>query len=294
MMKKLAVILLVLLLSDVYGQHMPVYSGYFFNPITLNPADAGFRKALDVSLTHRRQWVSFTGAPVTTTFVAHTALTNSKFNIGLSCNSDRYGVTSKLDVKALLTYRVFLQAKKHLAFGISAGINQFSNRWSEINSTVSGDPVFIAGDDRRSYGTISAGIMYRSPRLAIGFAIPELAPTARGIQRFQYLVSAEYQWSVSQELKLMPMFALRQIVGIVPQFDFACTAQLREQFWLGLGYRTQDAITLVSKFRINAQLEVGYAYDATVSKLRGTSGGSHEIMLRYLFLYPTETRRPRT
>lgn len=293
-MRKVAVILCILLLSELYGQHMPVYSGYFFNPVTLNPADAGFRKALDVSVTHRRQWVSFEGAPTTTTFVAHTALTKEKLNIGLSCNSDRYGVTSKLDVKALFAYRVFLQKDKHLSFGIAGGWNQYSNRWSEINSSVGGDPVFIGGDDRRSCVTIGAGIMYRSPRLAIGLAIPELLQTNRGAQRFQYLVSAEYKWKVSQDITIVPMVAARHLIAAPAQPEFACTMQFREQFSLGLGYRSQDAVTLVSKFRINQQLEVGYAYDATVSKLRGTTGGSHEILIRYLFLYPTETRRPRT
>lgn len=294
MIKKLTLLFFVLLLTDVYGQYMPVYSGYFFNPITLNPADAGFRKALDISATHRRQWVSFNGAPVTTTFVAHTALTNDKFNIGLSCNSDRYGVTSKLDVKALFAYRVFLQRNKHLAFGITAGVNQYSNKWSEINSSVSGDPVFVAGDDRIGCATIGAGMMYRSPRLTIGFAIPEIARTNQGVYRFQYLASAEYQWAVSHELKVTPMLALRQLSGSSPQLEFACGAQFREQFSLGLGYRSHDAIVIASKFRINQQLEAGYAYDVTVSKLRGTTGGSHEIMLRYLFLYPSETRRPRS
>ncbi len=294
MMKKFALIFFVLLLSDVYGQHMPVYSGYFFNPVTLNPADAGFRKALDVSLTHRRQWVSFDGAPVTTTFVAHTGLRNDKFNLGLSCSSDRYGVTSKLDVKALFAYRVFFKPKTHLAFGITAGVNQFSNRWSEITPSVVGDPVFNSGDDRRGCATAGAGIMYRSPSLTIGFTLPDLLRLTNGVQRMQYLVSAEYNWSVGKDLKLAPMVAMRQLTEAPPQFEFAFTAHYREQFALGLGYRGHDAITVVSKFRINQQLEVGYAYDATVSKLRGSTGGSHEIMIRYLFLYPAETRRPRT
>lgn len=293
-MRKIIFILCVLLLSELNGQHMPLYSGYFFNPVTLNPADAGFRKALDVSLAHRRQWVTFDGAPTTTTFVAHTALTQEKMNVGLSCNSDRYGVTSKLDVKALFAYRVFLASKKHLSFGFTAGINQYSNRWSEINSTVSGDPVFVAGDDRRGCATIGTGIMYRSPRLALGFSIPELFQTNQGTQRFQYLLSAEYKWKVSEDLTLVPMVAARHLVTAPPQLEFACAAQFREQFSLGLGYRSGDAITLVSKFNINQQLSVGYAYDATVSKLRGSTGGSHEILIRYLFLYPTETRRPRT
>ena len=45
-----------------YGQQDPMFTHYMYNTLSVNPAYAGSRDALTVTLLHRNQWVSFPGA----------------------------------------------------------------------------------------------------------------------------------------------------------------------------------------------------------------------------------------
>lgn len=61
--------------------------------------------------------------------------------------------------------------------------------------------------------------------------------------------------------------------------DINCNVLYRERVWLGLGYRTGDALVAMVEYQIDPQLRIGYAYDMTTSRLRNYTSGSHEVML---------------
>jgi len=58
-----------------------------------------------------------------------------------------------------------------------------------------------------------------------------------------------------------------------------CNVLYRERIWLGLGYRTGDALVAMAEYQVSPQLRIGYAYDMTTSRLRSYTTGSHEVML---------------
>lgn len=53
-------------------------SQYMFNLFSINPAYAGSRDVMEVSLSHRSQWVGFEGAPQTQVLSVHAPLTKRK------------------------------------------------------------------------------------------------------------------------------------------------------------------------------------------------------------------------
>jgi hypothetical protein len=55
--------------------------------------------------------------------------------------------------------------------------------------------------------------------------------------------------------------------------------------WVGVSYRMQDAIAPMIGYRFlkDKSLKVGYSYDLTLSKIKGYSSGTHEVMLGYCF-----------
>ena len=56
--------------------------------------------------------------------------------------------------------------------------------------------------------------------------------------------------------------------------------------WLGVGYRTGDAVMGIIEVQCTKQLRIGYSYDFTVSGVtNSTTAGSHEIMIGYDFGY---------
>ncbi|MBK7482874.1 MAG: type IX secretion system membrane protein PorP/SprF [Flavobacteriales bacterium] len=62
------------------------------------------------------------------------------------------------------------------------------------------------------------------------------------------------------------------------------------QVWLGVSYRTEDAIAPLIGYQIatgkdkTSMFKIGYSYDVTTSRLKNYSSGSHEIMLNYCML----------
>jgi type IX secretion system PorP/SprF family membrane protein len=288
-------LIMIFTVEQLSGQHVPLYSEYMFNPVVLNPADAGYRTALDVSLVHRRQWTGFDGAPTTSAFNAHSALLDRKMNLGIALTNDRYGVTSLFQFKTFFAYRIFLSGKSHLSFGLTTGISRISNRWSSVNTTTGGDPVFTAGDDRYMSINFGSGIMYRTPDLSIGLALPALVsgkPQGKSAP-LQFVLSGDYRIRIHQDFSLTPMLVIRHITNSPLQYDLNAALTYQERFTAGLGYRRNDALLFLSKFKVNDQFEAGYAYDFTITRLSKFSNGSHELLIRYLFYYRTGTRRPR-
>jgi len=82
-MRKLSLILICMLslLVTTAQEKALLYSHYSFNGLAVNPAYAGSRDLLSVSLSHRTQWVGFEGAPSYNTFAVHTPL--KKTSMGL-------------------------------------------------------------------------------------------------------------------------------------------------------------------------------------------------------------------
>ena len=71
MMKRiLRSFILLLIPVTLSGQLAPVTSQYVLNPLSINPAFAGNRGALNIAAFYRRQWVGITGAPETMTLAA--------------------------------------------------------------------------------------------------------------------------------------------------------------------------------------------------------------------------------
>ena len=63
------------------------------------------------------------------------------------------------------------------------------------------------------------------------------------------------------------------------QADVNAAVAYKDAFWLGVSYRSGDAVSLLLEYQSNLFFRVGYSYDITFSQLRNYSHGSHEIMI---------------
>ncbi|NDH90423.1 MAG: type IX secretion system membrane protein PorP/SprF [Flavobacteriia bacterium] len=71
--------------------------------------------------------------------------------------------------------------------------------------------------------------------------------------------------------------------AMTPELNFGIHYNAPTFIYGGLGYRNQDAISLMAGYEILPSLRLAYSYDITTSALSGYSGGSHEIFLNYCF-----------
>ena len=100
------------------AQQLPQFTQYMYNTISVNPAYAGSREALNVTVLHRNQWAGLEGNPRTSTFSIHTPLKNEKIGVGLSYINDRLGFESTNYAYGDFSYTVKLDEEIKMRFGL--------------------------------------------------------------------------------------------------------------------------------------------------------------------------------
>jgi type IX secretion system PorP/SprF family membrane protein len=97
--------------------------------------------------------------------------------------------------------------------------------------------------------------------------------------RRHYLFTGGVVLPVSDNVKFKPSVLVKYVSGAPVEGDINFSTIFKDAFWLGVSYRTNDAVGLILEYQTNSFFRIGYAYDVTVSGLRSYQNGSHEIML---------------
>jgi type IX secretion system PorP/SprF family membrane protein len=94
-----------------------------------------------------------------------------------------------------------------------------------------------------------------------------------------------YVFPVSESVKLKPSVMVKAVSGAPLIADITLHALLKDVFWLGVSYRTEDSFAGLATFQITPQLRIGYSYDYTLTELNNYNNGTHEIHLGYDFSF---------
>jgi type IX secretion system PorP/SprF family membrane protein len=290
-------ILLVTILSlgalFASAQQEVMVSQYMFNGLFINPAYAGSHKYFSSTLLHRNQWVSFPGAPKTFLVSADGPIANDKMGIGLIVAHDKIGVTSQTDISANYSYKIQLGNGK-LAFGLKGGVSNYIVKTEDLK-VWDNDDATLADDSQSEFlPKFGFGTYYYSEKWYAGVSIPTLLAYENGSSfsvnidqssflRKHFLINGGYVFDISKKLKLKPSTLIKYVKSAPIQADLNCSFLYDETIWLGLSYRTNDAIVAIIEYQANKKFRVGYSYDFTLTEIGNYSSGSHEIMIGYDF-----------
>lgn len=293
-MKKIILISITLFLGiSVKAQQDVMVSQYMFNGLFLNPAYSGSHKYFSSSLLHRSQWVGFTGAPQSSLIAIDGPLLNQKMGVGLIMSNDHIGVTDQTDIFGNYSYQLPL-SKGKLAFGIKAGVSRYYSKYNQLTYWDQGDQVFNSNTITKWLPKFGFGTYYYAEKWYAGISIPTLLAydenknfsldvnKSSDIRR-HYFLTAGYVYELNKLFKLKPSFLLKYIPAAPLEVDINLNLLYNDQFWFGVSYRTEDAVTVLIEYQTNYRFRVGYAYDFTTSKIRNYSSGSHEILIGYDF-----------
>jgi Bacteroidetes-specific putative membrane protein len=285
-------------------QYVPVYSQYMMNGLAINPAYAGSRDVLSLSLMSRWQWVGFEGAPFTTTFSGNMPFKNKALAMGLIVMNEKIGIRNDLSCFGMYAYRL-RTSNGFLSFGLKAGFEMIKENQSEI-TIQNPDIVFNNSDAGYFLPNFGFGIYYYNSKFSAGASIPTFLSyreksqgdgfaAYNNIKNYNYLISGGMLINVSDNFKLKPSTLIKYVANSPVQYDLNCNfIFFRDgKFWLGASYRNQEALVGMFELQINTQLRLGYSYDYTLSELSKYNSGSHEIMLRYEFRYILKALNPK-
>lgn len=294
-MKKIILLLGVLtVVTNGYGQRETLLSQYMFNELFLNPAYAGSHSYFRTSLLYRNQWVSFDGAPVNYVFSVDGPISNDKMGVGIIVSNQRMGITNETNVDLNYAYHLKLSESGKLSFGLRGGLSVVRSNFDQLVYSDSGDPLYSENVDVKHIPRMGFGTYYHTSKFYVGFSIPHLLAYEPGLQfslndkvasrfRRHYYLDAGYVYEINEMFKVKPTMLVRYAPGAPIQADFNTSVMYNNLVWLGLSYRTGDAIVALIEYKTNLRFRVGYSYDITLSEIRKYSGGTHEIMVGYDF-----------
>lgn len=293
-MKKVIYILLLSFISTALSAQQEIMvSQYMFNGLFLNPGYAGSHKYFSSTLLHRTQWVDFPGAPKTFLLSVDGPIASNKMGIGFIVTHDKIGVTSETDFSANYAYNVKL-GKGKLAFGLKAGVSNYSVATEELKVWDANDQTLIDDQQNKFLPKFGFGTYYYSEKWYAGISIPTLLayeagePTSINIDessflRKHYFLNGGYVFTLNDKFKLKPSTLVKYEKAAPVEVDLNCSLLYKETIWFGISYRTNDAIIGIIEYQANKRFRVGYSYDFTLTEIGDYSTGSHEIMIGYDF-----------
>ena len=296
--KIVSVLLLSLVCFGAQAQQDPMYTHYMYNTLSINPAYAGSRDALTVTALHRSQWVDFKGAPMTQTLTLHSPIANKHIGLGLAVSNDKIGPINNTGISGSFAYMMQVSKRSKLSFGLSGGVNILQANLSSLELDNQNDVSFQEDISNRVTPSFGAGIYYARERFYAGVSTPNILESdyytttqANGTvteskAHRHYFFIAGAVFNLTNNLAFKPTTLVKVTAGAPIQGDITASFIIMKRLLLGAMYRTGDGVGALVGFDITQQFHIGYSYDYSLGLATSRyNQGSHEIMLRYDFIY---------
>lgn len=304
MMKRFILIILAISIQmQAFGQMFPTSDHSVFNALSINPAFAGCQDALSATILYRNQWAGIKDAPKSYMLSVHAPVDNDRIGLGLLVEKNSIGIFNETNLIGNYAYRMEMLGGR-LALGLGFGVTIYNNAWNELVANDANDAQLLNNTTTAVLPAFSLGGYYYTKKYFIGISMPlflghELDKTTgkyKVIYNFSgvnYFLSGGYELALSPNMKLMPSLLIKYHPNNVVQIDYNAQLNLRDKFWLGIGYRSKGTIIGMLQCQLTYQIRMGYSHDFDLGTLGSYKNGSHEIILNYIFKYSRKVIGPR-
>jgi type IX secretion system PorP/SprF family membrane protein len=301
-MKKIIISLICTIPFIGWTQQDAMFTHYAFNTLAVNPGYAGSREALTITGLHRSQWVGFEGAPITQTFTLHSPVFNEKLGIGFSMVNDKIGPMNSTSLYGDFAYKINVGETGKLSFGLKGGINLLQGTLNSLPTVQENDPAFANNIQSNILPNFGFGMYYSTSKYYVGLSTPKLlennfaanngqGTVAVASEKRHYFAIAGAVFDLNQNLKIRPTTFVKVTSGAPVEVDLTALFILQDKIEFGPMYRTGDAAGVLLGYYFTPQLRFGYSFDWSHSnRTFSYNRGSHEIMLRYDFIYKDKSR----
>lgn len=296
--------LLLLTAFPALGQQDPMFSQYYFNPMTVNPAYVGSRDVVSMTGLVRRQWLGISGAPVTGGFSIHTPDAARRNGFGLSVVNDQISYLGQTWVSAAYAYRIPI-GKYKLQLGLQGSLYNWRINWNKAHLIDPNDDVPVFYGRNLLLPNAGFGAFFWGDKLYAGLSLPHLLVNSLDNNRpgisfnskdsdiaalkRHFFAMAGYVIDIDPDFKIKPSVLLKQVYGAPLEMDFNLNMYFAGKLGVGASYRTGDGVVGILEYQFNKQLRAGYAYDYPFTSLRRFTSGSHELMISYDFWFRNES-----
>jgi type IX secretion system PorP/SprF family membrane protein len=293
-MKKLLIIIGIIggMSLNAVSQQLPLYSQYMFNRLLLNPAVTGSHDDIPIRLTARQQWVGIDKAPSTQIISGHYRLKNETMGLGGIVFADRFGPESRIGIQANYAYILPVFSNEgRLAFGLSFQVFQYQLDYTQMVAIDDDDPALMYNQENAWLPESDFGLYLYGEKYFAGISANQMIelPMNVGGQEVEmntlvrhYHVMGGYRFDTGEDFSLEPSVLAKGTFDTPYQFDANIKGIYKENYWLGVSYRTSGDVIAMLGLEIN-DIVFGFAYDYSTSRLSHYQDGTFELMIGYNF-----------
>lgn len=295
-----------------FGQQVPQFSQYMFNPLFINPAYTGYKKQLYLQTYYRKQWAGVEGSPETFALGADGFLPDKNIGVGLSLVTDKIGAQRTNAVYGNLAYHLRLNDSQFLSFGAGIGFMHSLLDGGMLSPGQINDPIVPVVRNNVAYPDIKLGLFYYDDNKFLGIAADNVLGPVLDLEKgdviiepnTHYYISGGGLLEISQDISMGPSFMLMDDFSAPARLDLNSSLIYKEKYWIGASYRTavdysnrsisdntqkSTAVVILIEFFVTESLRVGYAYDHNINGFHARNFSTHDISIGYL-LAPKRVR----
>lgn len=280
------------------AQQDPQFTQFMFNKLIYNPGYAGTSGAICGVAQFRQQWAGFAGAPQSIAIAGDMPISGVPIGVGINVMNDKIGPMNTVFARIAGAYNKKI-GKGTLGIGLDLGILQKKINADWITpEPLRNDPSIPTADGLNKVTfDVGVGAFYNIPgKFYVGLSSTHLpAQSLKGTTddiKFQlsrhYYFMTGYTFQLNKWNKITPNVLIKSDIAATA-VDLNLTYMWSDMIWLGGTIRPNDAAAILVGYQGHAGLgnninyKIGYSYDITLSKVKGYSSGTHEIILGVCF-----------
>lgn len=266
----------------------PIFTQQLFSPVNFNPAAVMQNPVVEASLYGRMQWVGFKGAPKDIMLNVSGYLPEIKSGISGSVVGESFGPALMLNAKVGYSYHLHMGRKNYLTFGLNVGFIFKSFSGDRLVSEDGSDPYLEYEDLNDVKPDVDFGLVFTFNKFQFGLSANHLTAWAYNRQKDYfapqeaYYAFVRFQGDVNAKFALDPYICAYYANGFL-KAEAVLNFRFLDLFWIGGGYRYNDAVVMMAGVKIGKVFSLGYSYDLSMGSLRKWNSGSHEVFLSLRF-----------
>lgn len=278
--------------KESYSQQDPQYTQYMYNMNVVNPAYAGSKETFSITALFRDQYTGIDGGPRTFTLSGHSPVGNG-LGLGFSAINDEIGPVEETNAYADVSYTIDFNNNHHLAFGVKAGAT-FQDVGLIDLDLQDFDDIAFSQNVSETFFNVGAGFFYYTDNWYVSLSVPNFLSATYldvngrefGTEEQHFFASAGYVFQLNENIKFKPSVFVKSEFNSLVSTDINANFLFFDQFEIGASYRTEDSVSGLVGFRPTEWIQVGFAYDSSVSDINEPS---YEAFVTFNILFKKKT-----
>ena len=291
-MKKIFFIIGTLFVVNAFAQQEPLFTQYYVNDMSINPAISGSKSYSALAIQTRQQWLGFEGAPLSTNISYHGSL-NNRSAMGGYLMFDKATPSLQANLHLNYAYHVpLIYNDVKLSFGLGAKLMYHNIDFNKEDLPSGIDPAFSTQSYDKTLADASSGVYLYGKEFYVGFSVSNMfqssfntevqgSPYPNSEYRNYYGMGAYKFQIINNDWQLEPSLLIRKMQYQKGLTDITTRILYLENTWAGLTYRNNG--TAIFSFGFGAKnMHISYSYDHSFSdKITQYSYGTHELGISF-------------